>query len=70
MNTLQLDYFSLRLDTIQTATIIQARHKKSIDHLVKVILAQILPQSANNSNRQHSLFACSITMMTNIELFT
>ena len=47
----------------KTVTIIQAWHNKSIDHHLKVILAQILPQSADESNCQHSLFACLINMM-------
>ena len=46
----------------------QAPHDESIDHYLKVILAQILPQSANRSNDLHSLFACFIGMMTKIEL--
>ena len=53
-------YFSLWQATEKTFTITQARHNKSIDDYLDVILVQILSQAANESNRQHSLFACFI----------
>ena len=37
---------------------IEEKHEERIDHHLKVILAQIIPQSSNKSNCQHSLFAC------------
>ena len=38
--------------------IIEEKHEERIDHHLKVILAQIIPQSSNKSKRQHSLFVC------------
>ena len=36
--------------------IIEEKHEERIDHHFKVILSQIIPQSSNKPNRQHSLF--------------
>lgn len=49
-------------------TIIQSRHDECIGHQLKVILAHTLPQSANRSSRQHSLFAYFIDVMLKINL--